>query len=50
VLKDDEMAPGRYVATWDGRNQAGEGVSSGVYFYSMEAEKYKATKKMLVVK
>jgi hypothetical protein len=50
VLRDGQMAPGRYVATWDGRNQAGEHVSSGVYFYSMEAEKYKATKKMLVVK
>lgn len=50
VLKDSRMEPGPAVVSWDGRNQAGERVSSGVYFYSMEADKYKATKKMLVVK
>jgi hypothetical protein len=50
VLRNERMEPGRHVATWDGANQAGDRVSSGVYFYSMEAEKYKATRKMLVVK
>jgi hypothetical protein len=50
VLKDERMQPGPSVVNWDGRNQTGERVSSGVYFYAMEADQYKATKKMLVVK
>jgi hypothetical protein len=42
-------APGKYSAHWDGRNASGERVSSGVYFYRMEAGPFTATKKMLVV-
>ncbi len=33
----------------DGKNDAGEHVSSGVYFYSIQAGKYTATMKMIVV-
>jgi hypothetical protein len=40
----------RYSVAWDGRNQTGERVSSGVYFYKMEGQQFDATKKMLVVK
>jgi len=50
VLKDGRTEPGRYSIGWDGRNQIGERVSSGVYFYKMEAGKFAATKKMLLVK
>ena len=35
---------------WDGRNDFGEGVVSGVYFYHLSAGDYSATRKMLVVK
>ena len=37
-------------AYWDGRNQFGETVSSGVYFYSLEAGSYEATRRMLILK
>jgi hypothetical protein len=50
TLVDDRVEPGRYSAHWDGKNFAGERVSSGVYFYKMNAGKFNATKKMLVVK
>jgi hypothetical protein len=50
VLKDDQMEPGRYSLVWDGHNRSGEKVSSGVYFYKMEAGEYSGVKKMLVVK
>jgi len=50
VLKDGRTEPGRYSITWDGKNRTGEHVSSGVYFYKMEADQYSAVKKMLVVK
>ena len=37
-------------AHWDGRNDFGEDVSSGVYFYHLQAGKFSAVKKMLVLK
>ena len=36
-------------AYWDGRNTTGERVSSGVYFYSIQAGKFTATRRMIVV-
>jgi hypothetical protein len=51
TLKDGRVQPGRYSVHWDGTNSSGEKVSSGVYFYKMEAGKqFLATKKMLIVK
>ena len=35
---------------WDGRNGVGERVASGVYFYTLTAGDYSATRKMLILK
>ncbi len=35
---------------WDGRNDFGEKVASGVYFYSFTAGEHSATRKMLIIK
>ena len=35
---------------WDGRNHVGERVASGVYFYTLTADDYSATRKMLITK
>ena len=35
---------------WDGRNEIGEQVASGVYFYHLSAGDYSATRKMLILK
>jgi hypothetical protein len=35
---------------WDGKNEVGEKVSSGIYFYTIQAGKFNATKKMIVTK
>ena len=37
-------------AYWDGRNQHGETVASGVYFYTLTAGDFTATRKMLIRK
>ena len=37
-------------AYWDGRNDVGETVASGVYFYTLTAGKFKSTRKMLILK
>ena len=35
---------------WDGRNQLGEQVASGVYYYHLSAGDYSATRKMFILK
>ena len=35
---------------WDGRNDFGEQVSSGIYFYHLSAGEFSATRKMVIVK
>ncbi len=37
-------------AYWDGKNAVGETVASGVYFYTLTAEDFSATRKMLILK
>ena len=37
-------------AYWDGKNEFGEGVASGVYFYHLSAGDFSATRKMLILK
>ena len=37
-------------AYWDGRNNLGESVASGVYFYTLTADEFTATRKMLIRK
>ena len=35
---------------WDGRNDLGESMASGVYFYHLKAGEYSATKRMVILK
>ena len=35
---------------WDGRNDVGEGVASSVYFYTLTAGDYSATRQMVILK
>ena len=35
---------------WDGRNESGERISSGVYFYTLSAGDYTAPRRMVIVK
>jgi hypothetical protein len=35
---------------WDGKDNAGEKVASGVYFYTLEAGRFRVTRKMILMK
>lgn len=50
VLVDDNLAPGTYKVTWNGEDNRGQKVSSGVYLYRMETPSFQATKKMVLLK
>ena len=39
-----------HAAYWDGKNDVGESVASGVYFYTLKAGDFAATRKMLIRK
>jgi hypothetical protein len=49
TLVDAEQSQGIYRQVWDGRNQAGDKVGSGIYIYRLEAGEHKATGKMFMV-
>jgi len=49
-LVQEPAAPGIYSVRWDGRNDLGERVSSGVYFYELNVPPIKVSKRMLLLK
>jgi hypothetical protein len=50
TLVDETLEPNSYVRSWDGRANDGTRVSSGIYFYRMDAGEFRATKKAVVLK
>jgi hypothetical protein len=49
-LVDGDMASGQHRVIWNGLDSSGRSVSSGVYFYRLEAGDYVSTRKMLMIK
>ena len=47
---DGERAAGSYSVTWDGRDEAGRNVASGVYLCRMVAGGYSVVRKMILMK
>lgn len=48
-LASGDYSPGNHHVRWDGRNQAGDTVGSGVYFYRLFSLDFVLTKKMVLV-
>ena len=50
TLMDGERTAGTHSATWDGRDDTGQAVASGVYLCRMIAGEYRAVRKLLLVR
>jgi hypothetical protein len=50
VDRDQKASADVFDVTWDGNNDSGESVSSGVYFYRLEVNNYRETRKMILLR
>lgn len=50
TLLAEKHPAGVYTVNWDGRNQNGEFVSSGIYFYRLKTNNFIAIRKMVIIK
>lgn len=50
TLVNDEKPTGRYKVTWDGKDEKGEKVATGIYFYRIKADDFQKTKKLLLIR
>jgi spore coat protein A len=50
TLVDEVLPAGTHAAVWNGRSSDGRIMASGVYFYTIRAERFLASKKMMLLK
>jgi len=50
TLVDEEKLPENYNIIWDGKDDSGKEVASGIYFYQLKTKDYTATKKMVLLR
>lgn len=50
TLVDEIQTAGYREVVWDGKDEKGKDVASGIYFYKLKVENFAQTKKMLLVK
>ena len=50
TLVDEPMTPGVHHKIWDGRDDQGNQVASGIYFYRLRASEFQDSKKMVLMK
>ncbi len=50
TLINEPLAPNSYTVKWNGRNDFGQAVPSGVYFYILKSKEFISSHKMVLVK
>jgi hypothetical protein len=50
TLVRESQAPGRYAVLWNGQDDSGRSVSSGMYFYRLSTDTFTQSRKMMVIK
>ena len=49
-LVKEQLSEGKHSVVWDGKDEVGNEVPSGVYFYKLICGEYNVTKKMLLIR
>ncbi len=50
TVVDDDLQAGQYARIWNGDDQRGRAVASGIYFYRLDAGQYSRCRKMMLLK
>ena len=50
TLQSGDMTSGQHSVVWDGKDDGGSSVGSGIYFYKLQSEELSETKKMMLLK
>jgi len=50
TLVNEKQAAGNYWVVWDGKDDAGKNVASGVYFYRISSGTFQQIKKMTLIR
>ncbi|MCD4819250.1 MAG: T9SS type A sorting domain-containing protein, partial [Candidatus Cloacimonetes bacterium] len=50
TLVNDKLEVGDHSLVWNGKDDSGKQVTSGIYFYKLKSGRYTATKKMILMK
>jgi len=50
TLLDKPQEPGNYEIIWDGKDDKGNEVASGIYFYQLKAGEFSQTEKMILIR
>lgn len=50
TLIDDRIPPGLHHAVWDGRDDSGSPVASGIYFYRLSREDFVSSRKLMLIR
>jgi len=50
TLVNEDQEAGPKIVNWDGKNEKGEGVASGIYFYQLKAGEVTQTRRMVLLK
>ena len=49
-IVDDKQNAGKYTVVWDGKNNGGVNVASGIYFLKMKADNFSKVRKMTLIR
>ena len=50
TLVDKEQSAGQYQITWDGKDEFGKSIGSGIYFYQLRTKNAVTVKRMVLLK
>jgi hypothetical protein len=50
TLVDDKREPGNYQVIWDGKDEVGKEVASGIYFYRLKVGENSISKRMVLLR